>query len=437
MRARPSVEAAPAGASRPPASLPQASAPARVAYLESIRGLAAVQVLLLHLLSAFLPDLVFPHPTSELAASIHLSPFYFLYDGYSAVYVFFCLSGYVLTRSFERKPDRPMVQIAARAIRLGLPALGAIVFAASLMLIFGKANIDAAKLIGNAWLSRQWNPDLSLFSILRDGIVSALFLGYRDMPGLALLAPWQTTVEQSFVAPFWTLSIEFYGSIVILLLCACARRSRQLWWAAIVLGILFTIRSAYLCFFAGHLLAALQRAERPVSKRPLLPVALMLSGVACCVLADVWQPEWLVRLYYYQTPWLFPGQVPQMLEKSIGAILLLAGIMDLQACRDVLSNPWLVSKSRLSFPLYLVHWPIMCSLASAVFVYLSGIAGVAVATLSAIALGVTASGAASFVFAVVDRYAVQVSRRVQRPAVGPAVIMPPAPDAGISQALGS
>ena len=30
----------------------------RIAYLESIRGLAAVQVLLLHFLAAFAPDLV-------------------------------------------------------------------------------------------------------------------------------------------------------------------------------------------------------------------------------------------------------------------------------------------------------------------------------------------------------------------------------------------
>ena len=431
MRARSSGEADLASASRRPASLPPAGATARIAYLESIRGLAAVQVLLLHLFSGFVPDLVFPAPTSALAASIHLSPFYFLYDGYSAVYIFFCLSGYVLTRSFERTSDWPPAQILARAVRLGLPALGASVFAGSLMLIVGRANVEAGRLIGNAWLSHQWNPHLSLLSIVRDGTINALFLGYRDMPGLASLAPWQTSVGQSFVAPFWTLSIEFYGSIVILLLCWCARCSRQLWWAAIVLGMAFTLRSAYVCFFVGHLLAAFHVAERPASKPTLLPLALVVSGVACCVMADVWQPEWLVRLCYYQTYWLFPGQAPQMLQKSFGAILLLAGIINLQACRDALSNPWLVSHSRLSFPLYLVHWPIMCGLASAALVHLSRITGVGLAQFSAIALGIAASAAASFAFAAVDRYAVGVSRRLRRLTVGPPAIMPPAgaPDA--------
>ena len=64
----------------------------RIAYLESIRGLAALQVLLLHFLAAFAPDLVFSLPAgAPIAGSIHLSPLYFLYDGYSAVYVFFAL----------------------------------------------------------------------------------------------------------------------------------------------------------------------------------------------------------------------------------------------------------------------------------------------------------------------------------------------------------
>jgi peptidoglycan/LPS O-acetylase OafA/YrhL len=64
------------------------------------------------------------------AGSIHLSPLYFLYDGCSAVYIFFALSGYVLTRSFERQLARPSAQILARIVRLGLPAIAATLVAA-------------------------------------------------------------------------------------------------------------------------------------------------------------------------------------------------------------------------------------------------------------------------------------------------------------------
>src|ERR1700727_3342633 len=96
----------------------------RIAYLESIRGLAALQVILLHFFAAFAPNLVFALPAAAaIAGYIHLSPLYFLYDGYSAVYIFFALSGYVLTRSFERHPAQPAAQILGRIVRLGLPAL--------------------------------------------------------------------------------------------------------------------------------------------------------------------------------------------------------------------------------------------------------------------------------------------------------------------------
>ncbi|MGA7074904.1 acyltransferase family protein [Bradyrhizobium sp.] len=429
MHARSPEQAAISSASQLPVSL--LAAPARIAYLESIRGLAAIQVLLLHFFFAFVPDLLATTPSSALAAAIHRSPLYFLYDGYSAVYIFFCLSGYVLTRSFERQLDQPPVQILARAIRLGLPALAATVVAASLMLIIGRANVEAGRLMGNAWFSQQWNADLSVLSIVRDGTINALFLGYSNMPGVAFLAPWQQTIEQSFVTPLWTLSIEFYGSVAILFLCLCARRSRHLRWTAVVLGTLFTIRSAYICFFVGHLLAVVHRAERPVSKHQLLPMALVVSGVACCVVTDLWQPGWLITLCSYKTYWLFPGQLPPMQQKAFGAALVLAGIIDLRVCRNFLSKPWLVAYSRLSFPIYLIHWPIMCGLAATVFVYLSKIVSIHLAQMCALTLGIAASAAASVVFAAVDRYALGLSSRLRRRTVNPATIMQ---HAGIAKA---
>src|ERR1700676_3298063 len=140
----------------------------RIAYLESIRGLAALQVLLFHFLSAFAPDLVFtPPPGAIVAGYIHLSPLYFLYDGYSAVYIFFVLSGYVLTRSFERNLAQPSSQILARVVRLGLPALAATLVAAAVMLMFGRANVPAGDLRGSVWFATQWHAALSILLVIR------------------------------------------------------------------------------------------------------------------------------------------------------------------------------------------------------------------------------------------------------------------------------
>jgi peptidoglycan/LPS O-acetylase OafA/YrhL len=126
----------------------------RIAYLESIRGLAALQVLLLHFLAAFAPDMVYALPAgAAIAGAIHLSPLYFLYDGYSAVYIFFALSGYVLTRSFECNLANPPSQILGRVIRLGLPAVAAVLVAAAVMLVFGRPNVAAGELSGSTWFA--------------------------------------------------------------------------------------------------------------------------------------------------------------------------------------------------------------------------------------------------------------------------------------------
>src|SRR6202171_4354354 len=185
---------------------PRANVP-RIAYLESIRGLAALQVLLLHFLAGFAADLVFSLPAgAAVAGYIHLSPLYFLYAGYSAIYIFFALSGYVLTRAFERHLARPSSQILARIVRLGLPAITATLVAAVVMLMFGKPNVPAGELSGSVWFVSQWNSDLSVLSAIRDGTINALFLGYSGLPGVAFLAPWQQPVENSLAAPLWALS---------------------------------------------------------------------------------------------------------------------------------------------------------------------------------------------------------------------------------------
>jgi peptidoglycan/LPS O-acetylase OafA/YrhL len=386
----------------------------RIAYLESIRGLAALQVLLLHFLSAFAPDLVFtPPPDAIVARTIHLSPLYFLYDGYSAVYIFFVLSAYVLTLSFEHHLAQPSSQIMARLIRLGLPALAATLVAAAVMLMFGRPNVEAGDLSGSVWFASQWHADLSILSVIRDGVLNALFLSYRGSPGVAFL-PWQQPIEQSLVAPLWTLSIEFYGSMIVLGLCGFARRSRAWWWAVVLLGAIFTVRSAYICFFIGHLLATFRRAERPAPARKLLPVFSIALGVVLCVLAEVWQPQWLRSLCADPTYFLLPGPFAPVQQKTFGAILVLIGIIDLEVARRFLSSPWLVRCSKLSFPLYLIHWPILFGPAAALFLLLNGIVGIELARVGAIVVGIGLAFVCSIFFLPVDRRALELSRRLRK-----------------------
>jgi peptidoglycan/LPS O-acetylase OafA/YrhL len=282
---------------------------------------------------------------------------------------------------------------------------------AALIAIFGRPNVEAGAVSGSEWLASWRVTELSMLSIVRDGIGNALFLGYREYSGVAFLSPWQQSIGQSFAPPLWTLSIEFYGSLAVLLLCSCARQARTVWWAAVVLATIFTIRSAYLCFVIGHLLANWRRAERPALQSPLLPVMAVALGVFLCVRADIWQFEWLRALCDEPAFWLFPGQSAERQQKALGAIILLTGLIHLQWARSALSWPRLVKLSRLSFPIYLVHWPIMIGPAALIFLRLNGAIGLELARLSAIVAGISIAFAAAVLFFPVERCALSLSRR--------------------------
>ncbi len=394
---------------------PIALSPHRVQYLETIRGVAALQVLLLHAFSAFAPALVVaPLSAGTLAAYLRASPLFLLYDGYSAVYVFFILSGYVLTRSFEAHPAGMLPNLSARIARLGMPALAACAVSACLYWPFAGLNVEAGRIVGSAWFARLWQPDLTLGYFVKDAILNALLLGYQDVEGIGLFAAFQDPVGKSFVSPLWSLSWEFWGSVLTFALVMAGRGSRGFRIAALVLIALYVSRSALVCFVAGHLAARFGYAERS----PLLPRslawALLATGIASCVAAENWQPEALRAFCDWSVGALYPGQGAYLFQKILGAILICAGLAQSTSLRSLLGQPRAARWAQLSFPLYLVHWPILFGPSAALFLIAEPRLGIAFAQMLAIGFAVAASLLAAWAFAPIDRAAVRLSRALRR-----------------------
>lgn len=78
----------------------------KLLYIEGIRGVACFMVVLSHLALVFYPglhekDLI----TNGIQQYIFDSPLPFFYSGTAAVYIFFVLSGYVLTFGIMKNKD--------------------------------------------------------------------------------------------------------------------------------------------------------------------------------------------------------------------------------------------------------------------------------------------------------------------------------------------
>jgi peptidoglycan/LPS O-acetylase OafA/YrhL len=359
-------------------------------YLEGLRGVAAVQVVLLHFVTAFLPY------TAEHAAP----PVPVLFDGHTAVYVFFLISGAVLTPSFARADPWPR-QVAKRLVRLGIPTATAATIALLLLAALPDAHRDAALVSGSAWLAMDSSGAPTLVHLLREIGLDSLLLGYREYTLFTPIAGHLPLLEHSLDAPFWSLHLELYGSLLMLLLVRL--RSRSVWLHRTAVGacaVLFGTQPMFL-FVLGHLCAARLR-RNPI---PLVGTGLIVLGLAMSGSKD-WGAVDAVRIAIAH---FAPLAVPNLyqLQSQLAAIALFLGVLLSPVAQWLLACAPCRALGRLSFSIYLLHFPILFTLCCVGFVPLSGVLPYPAA------IAVTFLGFALVVLIAASRF----ERWVDRPAI--------------------
>ncbi len=384
----------------------------RIAYLESIRGLASLQVLLLHTFSAFAPILVFSEAPSSLAGAVRFSPLFLFYDGLFAVYVFFTLSGFVLTPAFARWADRPFALATSRWLRLAIPALVAVTIAMAIKLLVGAAPAEAARAIGLDWFVKAWSPPRAPTYFFFDALVQGLWAGYSNtsiLPDLGLPLVIQP-VTASYLPPLWTLSVEMQGSLLIATLVVAARRSRLLWTVLFALCLVFLLRTYFLCFLIGHVLARFD-ARTLLRRTPAgLLFALAMIGL-CLSLADEYGAVAALASCERQRA-LWTPCTPHLL-KMVGAVLTLVAALGASGLEAMLTRRPFVSLGRLSFSLYLIHWPIVCGVCAALFLAIGGGEDSSWARAAAMAAAIVLSLVGAGLFSRIDAWAIAASRRLR------------------------
>lgn len=327
-----------------------AAASERIAHLDGLRGIAALIVILAHIAAGFVPAMYFGAdalPAPQWQVAFATSPFFVTINGSFAVYVFFVLSGYVITGSAIASRSSAIANSIARVARLSLPCAASVLLSAALLNPDLNWVVEAARIVNYKWL-QNYVGSFSDTEILRQAFGGYYFTGRPNVNPV-----------------LWTMQRELLGSVSIYLAFGFIKdRSSQLAGCAAIALILviFDIEpECYLCFVAGAALFLTRDSLRMLPSwigLALLLIGLLLGGRPFIPPTpdSFYYPAFLLSPKLYSYLW------------TIGAVCLLTGALVSTAAREVLSSRACRFLGRISFGVYLVHFPLLKSVMSYLYV---------------------------------------------------------------------
>lgn len=330
-------------------------------HLDGLRGFAAFIVVVAHGIIAF----DFALYTGEIKNSLTTwdifvsgAPLLLPMAGNLSVCIFFALSGYVLSQSFSTTSLGVIALLLKRYIRFTLPILAACLISYTLLVNGSMENHQLAAISKSNWLADQMQQAPSFKQALKEGL-------YLSLTGDV---PFSTSYDSSL----WTMSIEFCGSVILICIfklpeismsCPEKRRRFQIFLLTALGGLGFL---SYIGLFAFGAMLNLTRIHRKISSR--LSVFLLGLGFFLGSIPYSSAPWDIVRPFIdWQLPivrWIPYAHSSISFCHSIGAILILIATDSLFLLRRMLSNPFFQFLGQISFPLYLIHIPLLMSVIS-------------------------------------------------------------------------
>ena len=334
--------------------------------LEAMRGLAAIIVLIHHVLLGFAPYISGLLPQARNANSLVGKWYFFLFNGTSSVIFFFTLSGFVLCWSYFNSGDQSNL---LKAFFKRWPRLAGLVLMTTLSsyLIFklGFYYYQPASLISKStWLlnfgcptpycANGWaiNFDASLLDAFTQGLTT-FFTG-----------------NSSYNTNLWTMRLEFMGSIAVFLIAAFISlilSFNYLVIASIIFLIWALSANPYLVpFIAGIFLSAFLAKYKT---RIGFNFALLLMIIGLYLLGYL-IPEkdfaWVALIKYPS----LDGDNIRIMINTIASVLIIFSIMTNEFIFNKFNGKLFAFLGKLSFPLYLVHTLVICSISSFSFITL-------------------------------------------------------------------
>lgn len=374
---------------------------AKINSAESIRGLACLAVVFSHLAMSFFPYLHHfdPHETTDLkwVYHVHHSPFGFFYSGDAAVFVFFVLSGYVLSYAILKSPQQFHSKIKNMMIkrypRLMIPALTSCLLIWS---VFKIIHIDSQHV--GAWLQAFAVQNYSFSHALYEGTIGAFVFSESDINWV-----------------LWTMTIELMGSFVLFFLLYLYQYKKiAFWFASLLIPCLaFIWRGQGFSFGISSFIIGIYIYLCAKTLPNLIAILMLFTG-----------------LYFagaHNTSTAYAGLYHILGENTydygnfIAGILIVYSVLMSPLLSRHLDHPILVWLGKLSFSIYLLHLLMLYLVCIPLFnlfltwhwayswaVLVSGLSAIAVTLI-----------VANFYSQYVDQFAIDTSNRIANKVLKP------------------
>jgi len=336
----------------------------KVVYLEGIRGVAAFMVVIHHFCLAFYPSLLNGVPDSSHLNKLELlyysSPFIFLTNGQLFVYIFFILSGFVLSKKFFKEKDiNYLVSASVRRFpRLFIPVAFSLIIAFLFLKCSLNYNEQVSHITKSIWFA-SLKGDPSFIHFLK------VFF-YKSI----------VVTDNSYITVLWSVSVELYGSFIVFSTLALTRNVKNLFFILTLLFVLFALErnAEYCAFIMGIMLNYSDTIKlKNTFFKALVIVILIITG---CFLGG------FPHIYYLSVPTI-KGSFYSFLNYSAlidnsafinacGAFLLILAVQLSAKLQDFFSSKALAFLGNISFSMYLIHTIILRSVTSFTFLKIIG-----------------------------------------------------------------
>lgn len=327
----------------------------KLQYLEALRGIAALMVVFAHLQYAFVRPLHYEsyvwlkEQTGSflLSHTIH-SLFSLSFNGGLAVYIFWFMSAYVISIKLFYKNGKEYLfkSLIKRYFRLLIPVLGSVLLAFTLLELDLMYNKQLAQILGqgyeNDWLDEYYSFDSSLVWAIRSSFWDTFFAFNQ---------------ETSYNPVLWrTMDIELQGSFFIFALFALfeLRKSRYIFYVIISLVLFILQKYAMVSFIFGFWLCDIDNNKNTLLKKAI----------------DRLFRNDIINILLFLVVLLIAGKIDYFLSfgQLLASIAIVVFVMKAQVLQRMLNHKFFTWLGQVSFSLYLVHFPIICSFSC--FLYL-------------------------------------------------------------------